>query len=188
MKTMFSMGFGSDIFGSRAMNPTLGLIRPGPRSRPNLGDVLNGDDLLKQLRSADAKVAAARNFVAGKSDADLGLLLQDDYVMWSTWMATVDGAAATVSDVEERIQGVGPGSQIDVSSEDYATLKSYMEAATVLSQIVARRQARPPLVKTAATPAKTPAAAPAVRNDLTAPLLVGGGVLAIGVIALLARG
>ena len=59
MKTMFTMGFAQDVFGSRMGNPMLGRV-PIRMAQTTA----NGDQLLQQLQVAQGQVAQANQYLA----------------------------------------------------------------------------------------------------------------------------
>lgn len=195
---MFAMGFTQDLFGARLPSPKFG---PGLGQVPLLGSGsgsgsgsrsmgqasgIDADAMWKQVKDAEVQVATVNRFAAihPNLEADLGT----DYGTWQDYMQILSATAAAEADVSAKLQsGL---IQVDISQADYTAVQNYIQAAGILAQIAGRHsaaqkpiQSEPVLTKPAVT--VTPAAA--TKNDLTTPLLVGGGLLTIGLVALLAR-
>lgn len=197
MKSMFTMGFTPDAFGGGA---------PSPAFRPGLGPVplrgspsrmgqasgtsgqLDADTMFSQIKEAESQVAVVNRFAAihPNLEADLGT----DYGTWQDYMQILSGAAAAEADVSAKLQSGLV--QVDISQSDYTAVQNYIQAAGVLAQIAGRHSAvqKPmpaPTTKPSVTvtPGATTSTPP--KNDLTTPLLVGGALLTVGLVALLAR-
>lgn len=209
MKSMFAMGFTQDVFGggapSPAFRPGLGPVPlrggggsggggGGGGSPSRMGQAqgqLDADTMFGQVKEAESQVAIVNRFTAihPNLEADLGT----DYGTWQDYMQILSAAAPAEADVSAKLQSGLV--QVDISQSDYTAVQNYIQAAGVLAQIVGRHSAAPkPMPMPTGVPTKpsvtvTPgAAAPSTpKNDLTTPLLVGGSLLTIGLVALLAR-
>jgi hypothetical protein len=202
MKSMFSMSFTADPFGARLPSPMLGQVTLRGMSRGMGQQGATADQLLASLQQADNQVAAAQNYVSAHPNLqqDLGA----DFPAFQQALAQTSNYSTV--DIEAQLQASQAGTPLQISQGDYSDINTYVNAAATLAAITARHPAVSAAVPTtpgtpapvmapttpgykvpAQAPGTKPASAAAAKSDLTAPLLVGGGVLAIGLVALLAR-
>lgn len=182
MKSMFAMGFTQDLFGSRLSSPMLGQV-PMRGSQPSMGQLTtkeDGDLLLRQLAAAENQVIAANAFVA--AHPALQAALGADYEPFQHNMAIISDTASAETNVAMALQSTPPGGQYQITEGDHQAIQDYIAAAAAVTASIARAAARG---VTTTTGPKTVVTAP--KNDLTTPLLVGGGILTVGLLALFAR-
>jgi hypothetical protein len=194
MKSMFTMGFEADVFGARMPSPMLGRvpIRGMGQTTPT-----DGDALLKQMQNAETQVAAVNQYIA--AHPNLQIDLAGDYAGFQQNLQVLADAANTETAVSGQLQATAPGQQYQITSGDLATVQNYISAAAALTQIIANHpgaSGAPAATTPTLTPGARPATAPkpavpapasAAKPDLTTPLLVGGGILTVGLLVLLAR-
>lgn len=181
MKSMFEMGFTQDLFGTRLSSPMLGQV-PMRGSQPRMGE--DGDALLRQMSVAEGQVAAANAYIS--SHPSLEVILAADYEPFQRNMAVIADTASAETNVAMELQATAPGQQYSISESDRQAIQAYITAAAAVTAAIARAESRG---AQAVTPPrsgpKTVVTAPA--NDLTTPLLVGGSLLTLGLIALFFR-
>lgn len=209
MKSMFAMGFTADVFGARVSSPMLGQVPLRGQGPVRLGQTVtnDGDALLRQLQMAENQVAAANQYIA--SHPNLAQDLGADFGAFQQNMAVISSVADVETQVSMELQATPAGQQYVTTESNYNAVQSYIAAAAALAGAMSAHPNISPATNTASgTPVVAPAPAPGAtrlippqapgtaprsvattpaKSDLTTPLLVGGGVLAIGLVALLAR-
>lgn len=175
MRSYFAVGFSQDTFSARIQSRMLGQVRLlGQGESPLSKDDRNR--LVTQIQAAADKLAVINAWSEAHPNptaADLGADL-------AAWNAQSVNQLTFTDRVTTVYQQMAPEQDsYNVSSADLNAIPGYVAAIDALYAIVQRHGAAAP--KPGAKPG---AIAPAA--SLTTPLLVGAGVLAVGVIAILA--
>lgn len=185
MKSMFEMGFTQDLFGSRLSSPMLGQVpirgMGQARSMGQLTTKEDGDLLLRQMTAAENQVTAANAFVS--SHPNLQAALGTEYDSFQHNMSVIADAASAETNVSMALQSTPPGGQYQINESDHQAVTDFIAAAAAVTASIARSGNKAGTLP--GTAPKTVVTAP--KSDLTTPLLVGGGILTIGLVALLAR-
>lgn len=197
MRSMFQNGFQGDVFGSRVG----GSAMLGQVKLRGMGTVTTDrNGLLAKLQDAESKVAAVNQYV--RNHVNLQTDLGGDWLAFQAAFGQVQQNASIETNVIMQLNS-SPAGLYDIADDDYAGALAYAQGASQAYSVIQDHPGfatapgqspapglpqNPYLPQTPGTRPPGGAPLPAAKTDLTAPLLVGGGVFAIGVIALLARG
>lgn len=165
MKTMFSMGFGGNVFGES--------YRP---LSPYLGAGVDLDQLRLNLQTAQTKMSALTQWM--KNRPDYQTALGTDLPRWNGLMASANNSMSDALAVAQRISSED-SSQWTMTPEEQTNVNNWISTIDLLYGIM--------LVHSKVAPA--PAAAAAAPPAAISPLAIGvGAAAAVGLVAVLLKG